>query len=128
MPRLRSASPKIVGSAPWLAPPKWSTWPWSMMMYLMSCGSTPIFLIFAEKLNAVKGVQVYIMTHAWQDPNGYPGGGIHERAKKLASRKPGEPHPFVDPATWDARAKRQLESARKVLADEQAKAGATKAN
>ena len=38
----------------------------------------------AEKLNAVKGVQVYIMTHAWQDPNGYPGGGIHERAEKLA--------------------------------------------
>jgi hypothetical protein len=57
----------------------------------------------AEKLNAVKGVQVYIMTHAWQDPNGYPGGGIHERAKKLANRKPGDPHPFVDPATWDAR-------------------------
>ena len=82
----------------------------------------------AEKLNAVKGVQVYIMTHAWQDPNGYPGGGIHERAKKLASRKPGDAHPFVDPATWDARAKRQLETARKVLAEEQAKAGATKAN
>ena len=82
----------------------------------------------AEKLNAAKGVQVYIMTHAWQDPNGYPGGGIHERAKKLASRKPGDPHPFVDPATWDARAKRQLETARKVLAEEQAKAGAPKAN
>ena len=82
----------------------------------------------AEKLNAVKGVQVYIMTHAWQDPNGYPGGGIHERAKLLASRKPGDPHPFVDPATWDARAKRQLETARKVLAEEQAKAGAAKAN
>ena len=82
----------------------------------------------AEKLNAVKGVQVYLMTHAWQDPNGYPGGGIHERAKKLASRKPGDPHPFVDPATWDARGKRQLETARKVLAEEQAKAGAAKAN
>jgi hypothetical protein len=64
----------------------------------------------------------------WEDPNGYPGGGVHERAKKLASRKPGDPHPFVDPATWDARAKRQLETARKVLAEEQAKAGATKAN
>jgi hypothetical protein len=35
----------------------------------------------------------------WQDPNGYPGRGIHERAKKLANRKPGDPHPFVDPAT-----------------------------
>ena len=80
----------------------------------------------AEKVNAVKGVQVYIQTHAWQDPNGYPGGGIHERAKKLANRKAGDPHPFVDPATWDARAKRQLEQARKVLAEEQAKAGAAR--
>jgi hypothetical protein len=51
-----------------------------------------------------------------------PGGGIHERAKKLATRKPGDPNPFVDPATWDARAKRQLETAKRVLAEEQAKA------
>jgi metallo-beta-lactamase class B len=77
----------------------------------------------AEKLNAVKGVQVYIQTHAWQDPNGYPGGGIHERAKKLATRKPGDPHPFVDPVSWDARAKRQLETAQRVLAEARAKAG-----
>ncbi len=76
----------------------------------------------AEKLNAIKGVQVYVMTHSWQDPNGYPGGGVLARSVKLASRKAGEPHPFVDPATWDARAKRQLEQAKKVLADEQAKA------
>ena len=81
----------------------------------------------AEKLNAVKGVQVYLQTHAWQDPDGYPGGGIHERAKKLTNRKPGDPHPFVDPATWDARAKAQLETAKKVLAAEQAKGGAAKA-
>jgi metallo-beta-lactamase class B len=82
----------------------------------------------AEKVNAVKGVQVYIQTHAWQDPNGYPGGGVHERAKKLANRKPGDPHPFVDPATWETRAKRQLETAKRVLAEEQAKAGASKSN
>ena len=82
----------------------------------------------AEKLNAVKGIQVYIQTHAWEDPNGYPGGGIHERAKKLANRKPGDPNPFVDPATWDARAKRQLERARQVLAQEQAKASGAKSN
>jgi hypothetical protein len=48
--------------------------------------------------------------------------------RTLASSKPGDPHPFVDPASWGARAKRQLETARKVLAEEQAKAGATKAN
>src|SRR6478609_325937 len=39
----------------------------------------------AEKVNAVKGVQVYLQTHAWEGQNGYPGGGIHERAKKLAT-------------------------------------------
>ena len=82
----------------------------------------------AEKLNAVKGVQVYLQTHAWEGQNGYPGGGIHQRSEKLATRKPGDPNPFVDPATWDARAKRQLETAKRVLAQEQAKAGGTKAN
>lgn len=81
-------------------------------------------VVNATKLNAIKGVQVYLQTHAWQEPNGYPGGGIHERAKLLAARKPGEPHPFVDPATWDARAKRQMEVAQRTLAAEKAKAGA----
>jgi len=27
------------------------------------------------------------------------GGGIHERATLLATRRPGDPHPFVDPVT-----------------------------
>ena len=82
----------------------------------------------AEKVNAVKGVQVYLQTHAWEGQDGYPGGGIHQRAAKLANRKPGDPNPFVDPATWDARAKRQLETAERVLAEEQSKAGTPKAN
>jgi len=83
-------------------------------------------VINAQKLNAVQGVQVYLMTHSWQPPDGYPGGGILERAKLLATRKPGDPHPFVDPASWDARAKRSLETAQRVLAQEQAKAAAPK--
>jgi hypothetical protein len=37
------------------------------------------------------------MIHAWQDPNGYPGSGMHECGKKLANRKPGDPHPAVPP-------------------------------
>ena len=49
---------------------------------------------------------------------------MHERAKKLAMRKAGEPHPFVDPATFEARAKRLMETTQKTLADERAKAGA----
>ena len=81
-------------------------------------------VINANKVAAVQGVQVYIQTHAWQDPNGYPGGGIHERAKLLALRKPGDPHPFVDPDTWNARVKRGQESAAKTLAMEEAKAAA----
>ena len=79
-------------------------------------------VVNANRVIAVKGVQVYLQTHAWQEPNGYPGGGIHERAKLLATRKPGDPHPFVDPATWDQRAKRQMEAAQKVLAEEKQKA------
>jgi metallo-beta-lactamase class B len=79
-------------------------------------------VINANKVAAVQGVQVYLQTHAWQEPNGYPGGGIHERAKLLALRKPGDPHPFVDPATWNARVKRGQENAAKTLAAEQAKA------
>ena len=61
-------------------------------------------VINAQKLNAVQGVQVYLMTHSWEPPDGYPGGGIHERAKLLATRKPGDPHPFVDAASWAAQA------------------------
>jgi metallo-beta-lactamase class B len=79
----------------------------------------------AQKLMAMQNVQVLIQTHAWQSPSGYPGGGIHERAKKLVDRKPGEPHPFVDPATWNARVNGMLETANKKLAEEQAKASAS---
>jgi metallo-beta-lactamase class B len=79
-------------------------------------------VINANKVAAVKGVQVYLMTHSWQPPNGYPGGGIHERAQKIATRKPGDPNPFVDPAIWDARVKRGQENAAKTLAAEEAKA------
>ena len=75
----------------------------------------------AEKVNAVKGVQVYIQTHAWQDPTGYPGGGVHERAKKLAARKAGDPHPFVDPARFRAWIKETRAEATKALQEARAK-------
>ena len=80
-------------------------------------------LINAQKVAAVKGVQVYMMTHSWQPPNGYAGGGIHERAALLKTRKAGEPNPFVDPVAWENRVQRQVAAAQKTLADEQAKAG-----
>jgi metallo-beta-lactamase class B len=80
-------------------------------------------VINAQKVAAVKGVQVYLMTHSWQPPNGYEGGGLHERAALLKTRKPGDPNPFVDPVAWEHRVQRQLAVAQKTLADEQAKAG-----
>jgi metallo-beta-lactamase class B len=61
-------------------------------------------VINMNKVAAVKGVQ--LMMHSWPEPNGYPGGGIDERANLLATRKPGDPNPFADPATWEARVKR----------------------
>src|SRR5687767_11674936 len=78
----------------------------------------------ATKLAAMQGVQVNLQTHSWAEPDGYPGGGVLERAALLKNRKPGQPHPFVDPATWNQRARAAQESAAKTLAAEKAKAAA----
>lgn len=46
-------------------------------------------------------VEVPVHVHSWLTTYPYPGGGtVFEPALKLAQRKPGEPHPFVDNATW----------------------------
>ena len=74
---------------------------------------------------SIKGIQVNLQTHAWQPPNGAPGGGIHERSKLLAMRKAGDPNPFVDSVeVYQQRTARALANAQKTLADEQAKAAA----
>jgi len=80
----------------------------------------------ANKLAAIQGVQVNLQIHSWAEPNGYPGGGVLERAVLLKNRKPGDPHPFVDPATWNQRAKAAQEDAARTLAAERAKAAAAK--
>ena len=80
----------------------------------------------ANKLAAMQGVQVNLQIHSWAEPVGYPGGGVLERAALLKNRKPGEPHPFVDPATWNQRAREAQESAAKRLATEKAQAAAAK--
>jgi hypothetical protein len=79
-------------------------------------------VINASKIAAVKGIQVFLMTHFWQELNGYPGGGIHARAKLLGAHNPSDPNPFVDPATWQARVKRTQENAAKTLAAEECQA------
>jgi len=54
------------------------------------------------------------------------GGGIHERARS-SEPQAGRSQSLVDPAAWDARAKRQLEQPESPRRRE-AKAGGTKAN
>jgi metallo-beta-lactamase class B len=80
----------------------------------------------ANKLASIQGVQVNLQIHSWAEPNGYPGGGVLERAALLKTRKPGDPHPFVDPDTWNRRAKEAVASAEKTLAAERAKAASSK--
>jgi metallo-beta-lactamase class B len=80
-------------------------------------------VINTKKIADIQGIQVNLMPHSWAPPNGYPGGGIHERAVLLKTRQPGQPNPFVDAATWNARAKRTYDNETKRLAEEKAKAG-----
>ena len=66
-------------------------------------------------------IRVTMQTHAWQEPNGAPGGGIHERAMLLPTRQPGDPHPFVDPPEYfQARVDEAFAEARAALAAAQA--------
>ena len=55
---------------------------------------------FVASVNRIEqmqdGVQVRIVTHAWMDPE------FWDRVDRLASRKPGDPHPFVAPDVFRA--------------------------
>jgi metallo-beta-lactamase class B len=79
-------------------------------------------VVTANKVAGIQGVQVNLQIHSWAEPNGSPGGGVLERAVLLKNRKAGEPHPFVDAATWTARAKLAQENAAKAVAKEKQKA------
>jgi metallo-beta-lactamase class B len=55
------------------------------------------FLASVNRIEQMQdGVQVRIVTHAWMDPE------FWERVDKLASRRPGDPHPFVRPDVFRA--------------------------
>jgi L-ascorbate metabolism protein UlaG (beta-lactamase superfamily) len=59
-------------------------------------------LASAKRVAQIPGIEVGIMVHGWLAPTYvYPNGGIFERAQRLAQRRPGEPHVFVDPASWN---------------------------
>src|SRR5262245_50748756 len=77
----------------------------------------------ANKVAQIQGVQVNLQIHSWAEPDGYPGGGVLERAILLKSRKPGDPHPFVDPATFTAWVKRTQGVAAKNVEAEKQKTG-----
>jgi metallo-beta-lactamase class B len=77
----------------------------------------------ANRVAQIQGVQVNLQIHSWAEPNGYPGGGVLERALMLKSRKPGAPHPFEDPATFTQWVKRAQDNAAKAVQDETQKAG-----
>ena len=55
------------------------------------------FLASVKRIEQMQdGVQVRIVTHAWMDPE------FWNRVDRLASRKPGDPHPFVAPDVFRA--------------------------
>jgi metallo-beta-lactamase class B len=77
----------------------------------------------ANKVAQIQGVQVNLQIHSWAGDDGYPGGGVLERGLKLKSRKPGDSHPFVDPATFTQWVKQAQENAAKAVQEEKQKAG-----
>ena len=80
------------------------------------------FLASANRVAEMQDVQVAVHVHSWLTSYPYPNGGILERAQKLAQRKPGGPHPFVDNASWRVWVRQAQEGAAKNLEDEKQKA------
>lgn len=80
------------------------------------------FLASAKRVAEIPGIEVAVHVHSWLTSYPYPNGGILERELKLAQRKPGEPNPFVDPASWRLWMQQVQEGAVKNLEDEKRKA------
>ena len=77
------------------------------------------------------GIEVVVMIHSWSGnvnnpAGGYPGGGVLERALLLKDRKPGDPHPFVDPAAWTQFIGQAQVNAARTLEEEMKKAAAAR--
>jgi metallo-beta-lactamase class B len=64
-----------------------------------------------ERIMRIPGIQVNVPNHPWR-------GDVHQRAEKLADRKPGEPHPFVAPEEFAALLEELKAFAEQALADE----------
>jgi len=74
-----------------------------------------------DKVARIQGVEVNLQIHSWAGDSGYPGGGVLERVEKLKSRKPGSPHPFVDPSTFTQWVKRTRDGATRAVQEERQK-------
>lgn len=75
---------------------------------------TEMYLNSVNRIRQLPGIEVNISNH--------PGSGdIFERGRKLAARKPGDPHPFVDPATFQKWLKELHDAAILKLAEERKK-------
>jgi metallo-beta-lactamase class B len=79
-------------------------------------------LASVERVKQMQGIEVYFANHGWNPGTDYPNGSIFERAEKLKARKAGEPHPFVDPASWQENLRRTEERVRRGLDEERQKA------
>jgi len=84
-------------------------------------------IMTTNRLAALEGIEVLVMIHSWAaGTGGYPNGGVLERAQLLAKRKPGDPHPFVDPAAWTQYIKQAQVNAARTLEEERRKAAAAR--
>ena len=79
------------------------------------------FLETTKRIGQIPGVEVHVQVHSWLASYPYPNGGIFERAQKLAQRKAGEPHPFVDQAAWVQWVKTAQTGAEEYLAEQKQK-------
>jgi metallo-beta-lactamase class B len=80
------------------------------------------FLESLDRIATIPGIEVHAQIQSWLASYPYPNGGILERALKLKDRKAGEPHPFVDPASWTLWLRQAREGGLKNLEMEKAKA------
>jgi metallo-beta-lactamase class B len=82
-------------------------------------------LASANRVAQIPGIEVGVMVHSWLAPTYvYPNGNIFERAQMLAQRRPGEPHVFVDPASWTEFVRHTQAQTARAIAAERAKAPA----
>jgi len=80
------------------------------------------FVESANRVAKIQGIQVAVSVHSWLSSYPFPNGGLLERAQTLAQRKPGDPNPFVDSASWNLWVKQVQEGALKNLEEEKQKA------